>query len=124
LGNPRVVDKAAIEKIVSRNQVPKREPVLVKTEANGEALSAQIKRSMSVLDFVSQYVELASNGRGLCPFHDDQNASFAVNPEKNYWHCFAGCGGGSLIDFYMKLKGVDFKDAVHDLAEMLLVEQS
>ncbi len=120
LGNPIVVDKAAIEKIVSRNQAPKREPVLVKTEANGEALSAQIKASVSVREFVSQYVELAPNGRGLCPFHDDHNASFSVNAAGNYWHCFAGCGGGSLIDFYMKLKEVDFTGAVRELAEMLL----
>ena len=120
LGNPRVVDKAGVEKVISRNKSVKRELVLPKVEANGEALSVQIKRSMSVLDFVGQYVELSPNGRGLCPFHDDHNSSFAVNAEKNYWHCFAGCGGGSLIDFYMKMKGVDFKDAVRELAGMLL----
>ncbi len=28
---------------------------------------------------------------GLCPFHDDQNPSLSVNPEKGVWHCF-GCG--------------------------------
>jgi hypothetical protein len=120
LDNPRRVDKAALEKVIERNQVPKREPVLVKADMNGEALSAQIKRSMSVPDFVGEYVELAPNGRGLCPFHDDHNASFSVNTEKNYWHCFSGCGGGSLIDFWMKLKGVDFTEAVRELAEMLL----
>jgi hypothetical protein len=122
LGSPIAVDKATIERIVSRNPAPKREPVFVKKDANGEALSEQIKRSISVRDFVSQYVKLAPNGRGLCPFHDDHNASFSVNAEGNYWHCFAGCGGGSLIDFYMKLKGLDFKEAVHELAEMMLTD--
>ena len=71
-------------------------------------------------DFVSQYVELSHAGRGLCPFHDDQNASFSVNAERNYWHCFAGCGGGSIIDFWMKWQGCDFAEAVHELAELLL----
>ncbi len=118
--NPYTVERSALEKIIGRNRSPKRAPVFHKSEANGESLSAQIKRSTTVLDFVSQYVELAPNGRGLCPFHNDQHASFSVNDEKNYWHCFAGCGGGSLIDFYMKLKDVDFKGAVHELAEMLL----
>ncbi|MBC8503998.1 MAG: hypothetical protein ISR58_21575 [Anaerolineales bacterium] len=122
MASPRVVDKAAIEKVINWNQVPKREPVLVKVDVNGEALSVQIKRSMRVLDFVGEYVELAPNGRGLCPFHDDHNASFSVNTEKNYWHCFSGCGGGSLIDFWIKLKDVDFKDAVGELAKMLLIE--
>ena len=71
-------------------------------------------------------MELQPNGRGLCPFHDDQAASFSVNRQENYWHCFAGCGTGSIIDFYMQyqkqVKGqaCDFKTAVTDLAEMLL----
>jgi hypothetical protein len=90
------------------------------TEAPTGTLSERIKGSVSVLDFVSQYVELSPNGRGLCPFHDDQQASFSVNPEGNYWHCFAGCGGGSIIDFWMKKQGYDFKQAVRELARMLL----
>ena len=89
-------------------------------EAPTGTLSERIKGSVSVLDFVSQYVELSPNGRGLCPFHDDQQASFSVNPEGNYWHCFAGCGGGSIIDFWMKKQGCDFKQAVKELAGMLL----
>jgi hypothetical protein len=122
MANPRVVDKAALEKVINWYKASTSEAVLVKVDANGEALSVQIKRSMRVLDFVGEYVELASNGRGLCPFHDDQNASFSVNAEKNYWHCFAGCGGGSLIDFWMKMKELDFTKAVRELAEMLLIE--
>ena len=89
-------------------------------EAPTDTLSERIKGSVSVRDFVSQYVELSPNGRGLCPFHDDQHTSFSVNPEGNYWHCFAGCGGGSIIDFWMKKQGCDFKQAIKDLAAMLL----
>jgi DNA primase len=69
---------------------------------------------------VGQFVELAPNGRGLCPFHDDQHASFSVNADENYWHCFAGCGGGSLIDFWIKYRDSDFTAAVRELAGMLL----
>ena len=79
-------------------------------------LSERIKASISAYDFVSQYVELSPTGRGLCPFHDDQRASFSINIEENYWYCFAGCGGGSIIDFYMKLNGCDFTDAVKEIA--------
>ena len=42
----------------------------------------RIKASVTVLEFVSQYVDLkptASGAVGLCP--------------GNYWDCFAGCGG-------------------------------
>jgi hypothetical protein len=94
--------------------------VLGSSENPKLTLSERIKASVSVYDFVSQYVELSPTGRGKCPFHDDQRASFAVNAEGNYWYCFAGCGGGSIIDFWMKLKGYDFKEAVKDLSKRLL----
>jgi hypothetical protein len=90
------------------------------SEESGTLVSSRIKDRITVLDFVSQYVELSPNGRGLCPFHDDKHASFSVNTEKNYWNCFTGCGGGSIIDFWMKLNSCDFKTAVNELAEVLL----
>jgi DNA primase len=62
----------------------------------------------------------ASGTVGLCPFHDDHNPSLGVNDEGNYWHCFAGCGGGSVIDFWMGWKKCDFTTAVKELTEMLL----
>jgi hypothetical protein len=43
-----------------------------------------------------------------------------VNDERNYPHCFAGCGGGSVIDFYVDWKGYGFTAAVGELAGMLL----
>jgi hypothetical protein len=92
----------------------------VTTDVPTGTLSERIKGSITVLDFVSKYVELSPTGRGLCPFHDDQQNSFAVNAEKNYWYCFAGCGGGSIIDFWMKKQDCDFKQALKELAGMLL----
>jgi len=83
-------------------------------------LSERIKESISVYDFVGQFVELSPGGRGLCPFHNDHLSSFSVDIERNYWHCFAGCGGGSIVDFWMKFMGCDFKTAIHELACRLL----
>jgi DNA primase len=51
---------------------------------------------------------------------DDHHFSFSVNAEKNYWHCFAGFRGGSLIDFWMKWQGIEFRQAVKELAKQLL----
>jgi len=88
-------------------------------ETKPGSLSKHIKESIPVFDFVGQYVELSPTGRGLCPFHDDHHASFSVNIEENYWHCFAGCGGGSIIDFWMKWKDCDFTEAIKELALVL-----
>ena len=32
-------------------------------------------------------------------------------------NCFAGCGSGSVIDFWMKWKGCEFTEAVKELAD-------
>lgn len=83
----------------------------------------QIKSSITVLDFINQYIDLkpvASGAVGLCPFHDDHKPSFGINDKSNYWKCFAGCGGGSIIDFWMKWKGCDFKTAIKELSKLIL----
>lgn len=55
--------------------------------------------------------------RGLCPFHKDSGTpNFTVYPQTNSCYCFKGCGGGDSIWFYMKLKKVDFKTAIKELA--------
>jgi hypothetical protein len=89
------------------------------------SLSERLKGTISVLDFVSCYVELDGHHTGFCPFHDDQHKSFAVDVEHNYWHCFAGCKGQTIIDFWMQWRakhGQDgsFTAAIKDLRAMLL----
>jgi DNA primase len=91
----------------------------------GETLSARIKAAISVEEFVGQYVELDSQLRSHCPFHDDQHKSFSVNTKGGYWHCFLGCGGGSIIDFYRHLREKNGQDGsfvvtITELAQMLL----
>lgn len=95
-------------------------PIFSDHNAEGTTLSERIKNSVSAFDFISKYVHLTENGRGLCPFHEDKVHSFAVNIDGNYWHCFAGCGGGSIIDFWMKWRECDFTTAVRELARQLL----
>ncbi len=55
-------------------------------------------------------------GLGICPFHDDHNPSFSVNPDDGLFNCF-GCGAkGSIFDFRMKRYGEDFPTALAVLA--------
>lgn len=55
--------------------------------------------------------------QGCCPFHDDGTASLSVHLEGTHggWRCFAGCGSGDLLAFHMRLTGMPFAEAVHDL---------
>jgi hypothetical protein len=82
----------------------------------------KVKQTITVRDLVEQYVDLNAKGIGKCPFHDDVNPSLSINEKENYWNCFSGCGGGSVIDFWMKLNNLEFQEAVEDLAEKLGVK--
>lgn len=121
LARPRVVSEEMYEsyRAIGRSTPENREMKLQK--ATGETISQRIKSRITVYDFVGQYVELSPSGSGHCPFHDDQHTSFSVNHKENYWHCFAGCGGGSVIDFWMKWQGCDFPTSVKELTKMLNV---
>lgn len=127
LSNPPRVPMDYIEHIIAQIPEPTPPPPLQLpkvSSSDGEYLSERIKNAISVKDFVSRYVELDARGIGRCPFHDDENPSFGVSEAGNYWSCFAGCGGGSVIDFMIKWREKNGKDAsfvetIADLAKML-----
>lgn len=120
LSAPQTVPEGFIRSKLTNSSSSNKKPLPGGVEQPTMPLSEKIKTSIGVYDFISQYIELSPAGRGLCPFHVDQHASFSVNVEKNYWHCFAGCGGGSIIDFWMKKQDCDFTQAVHELADILV----
>lgn len=128
------VERLASEALY-RYQAKNEEPVVFKAdprasvrEGEGELLSDRITSAITVFDFVGNYVALRIRGKsatGFCPFHDDQEVrSFGVNLEGNYWSCFAGCGGGSVIHFWMKWRAHHGQDSsfvatIADLAQLL-----
>lgn len=85
-----------------------------------EEVIEEVKNSSDVYSVISYYVNLKRRGNtyvGLCPFHSEKTPSFAVNPNKQIFHCF-GCGvGGNVITFIMKIENLGFKEAVEFLAE-------
>jgi DNA primase len=72
-----------------------------------------------VVEIVGRYVQLkkaGANYMGLCPFHGEKSPSFSVSPTKQFYHCF-GCGkNGNAISFLMEHAGMNFVEAVKDLA--------
>ena len=73
-----------------------------------------------VVEVVGRYVQLKKGGAnymGLCPFHGEKSPSFTVSPAKQFFHCF-GCGkNGNAIGFLMEHAGMNFVEAVKDLAQ-------
>jgi DNA primase len=78
-----------------------------------------------MIEIVSGRTQLRRSGAqwtGRCPFHDDQNPSFSVNPVEKLYHCFSCGKGGDLIKFVQETEGLDFASAIEWLADRYGVE--
>ena len=73
-----------------------------------------------IVDIVGRHVQLKKGGAnfsGLCPFHTEKSPSFSVSPTNQFYHCF-GCGkNGNAVGFLMDHLGMNFVEAVKDLAQ-------
>jgi len=84
-----------------------------------ESFIEELLGRVDIVELIERHVPLKRSGRefqACCPFHDEKTPSFTVSPQKQFYHCF-GCGAhGSAISFMMKYEGLEFIDAVEELA--------
>ena len=80
----------------------------------------EVKSRIDIVEFISGYAPLKKAGRnykGLCPFHAEKTPSFVVFPDTQTWHCFGACGtGGDVFRFLMLREGLEFSEALRELA--------
>ena len=80
----------------------------------------QLLARVDIVDVVDKHVKLKKAGQNYsacCPFHSEKTPSFSVSPQKQFYHCF-GCGvSGNAVGFLMEYAGMDFRDAVRELAD-------
>ncbi len=84
-----------------------------------------LKQRVNIAEVVRRYVPLRqASGRhmGLCPFHQEKTASFSVNEAEGFYYCFGCQAGGDVLDFYMRINGLEFKEALTQLAEEAGIE--
>jgi len=88
-----------------------------------DELIERIKRDVPLAELCAEYgIALSGSGKnllGCCPFHEDNEPSFAVTPSKNLWNCLAGCGGGDTIALVMRKETISFRRAADKLAARL-----
>ncbi|MGL4989765.1 MAG: DNA primase [Sarcina sp.] len=84
-----------------------------------EEVIERVKEENDIADVISEYMSLKKSGKnftGLCPFHNEKSSSFSVSQDKQIFKCF-GCGeAGNVISFIMKVRNLNFVEAVKYLA--------
>ena len=79
-----------------------------------------LTEKLNIVEVASSYMHLEKKGGtywACCPFHHEKTASFHVDENRQFYHCF-GCGAsGNVISLVKEMENVDFGDAVKILAE-------
>jgi DNA primase len=79
----------------------------------------ELLNRVDIVDVIERDLPLKKGGANYaacCPFHSEKTPSFTVSPTKQFYHCF-GCGAhGNAIGFVMEYNGMNFVEAVNDLA--------
>lgn len=85
-----------------------------------DELFSEICAANDIVDYASSFMSLKRSGRSYmacCPFHNEKTPSFHIDREKQLFHCF-GCGAsGNFVQLVMRLEGLDYQDAMRQLAE-------
>ncbi|MDL0114433.1 DNA primase [Campylobacter felis] len=85
----------------------------------------EFKSRIDIVRIIENYLILRKEGafyKANCPFHAEKTASFIININKGYWHCF-GCGkGGDAIKFLQDYKNLSFAEAVAEVAKLENIE--
>lgn len=79
----------------------------------------ELRTRVTLSAVIMRTTKLTRAGRewkACCPFHNEKSPSFTVNDEKGFYHCF-GCGAhGDAIRWMTDQRGLEFMDAVKELA--------
>jgi DNA primase len=91
-----------------------------------QASKDRVRDAVDFVELVSTRTDLRRAGpsayEGLCPFHDERTPSFGIDPTRKVYYCF-GCGAkGDVFTFVQDSEGVEFKEALEQLADRSGVE--
>ena len=78
----------------------------------------QVRMRADIVEVIREVVPLKRAGRlwrGLCPFHQEKDASFTVYQDKQIFKCFGCQRGGNVFGFVMQYHNLEFPEAVRHL---------
>ncbi len=91
----------------------------------GDDFKERVRNSTDLVELIGSTVSLIPNGRdykGLCPFHQDNNPSFNVYPDRQSYRCWVCDLGGDCFTWIQEIEKVSFPEAIRILAERARIE--
>jgi DNA primase len=91
----------------------------MKTPRTGDDWVERVRAATDIVELIGHTVVLKRQGRnwvGRCPFHEEKTPSFAVNPERQFYHCFGCKKGGDVFKFVQETDKVGFLEAAERLS--------
>ncbi len=85
----------------------------------------EVRARLAISEVIGRKIKLTRKGRehlGLCPFHSDRKPSLTVSDEKGFYHCFSCQAHGDVFDFVMETEGLNFREALEQLAGLAGLE--
>lgn len=80
----------------------------------------ELKSKIDIVAVLGKFMYLQRKGNkfwACCPFHNEKTASFCVNSDDQYYHCF-GCGkSGNAITFLTEHERMSYAEAIEYLAK-------
>lgn len=97
---------------------------LVKLDDDRDSDIQKWKKKIGISKVIAQTIEVKSRNKGcwmgICPFHDDKNASLAVYADNYY--CFGCCEHGDVITWIEKRDNIGFKEAIEKISKEFGIE--
>lgn len=82
----------------------------------------EMAQKVDLLQYMERTVDFTKHSGNthfcLCPFHNEDTASLAVNEDEQFYHCF-GCGkSGNIYTWIQETENLTFDQAVRKVAEL------
>ncbi len=79
----------------------------------------RVRTATNLVELVQTVTTVRRTGKSymaICPFHQEKTPSLSLDPAKAVWYCHGCHQGGDVFKFLMDTKGLDFNEAVEELA--------
>jgi len=87
---------------------------------SNESIDAILNTS-DIVATIGEYTRLERRGGndywGCCPFHGEKTASFHVDGDKKFYHCFGCNKGGNVVNFIMEIEKLSYVETLTMLAK-------